>query len=238
MFNEIDGDFDDVAISTFKLGLPAEHGLRKSLIGKLVTSICQLMDRIDKCKKVEEDQQQDRGNGKPVAPKVVNTVFREPVHQVLEKIKNEPYFKWPNKMSGDPLRCNQSLHCQYHQEQGHAIEDYRTLWSHLEQLVKEGRLQHLLYHLNGQGDQLRPGTQGNASSRPLIGTINVIFATPGRTNSQPSRVMSVAQLLVEDTSFGLKRARLEIRPALSFLDEDKARTIQSHDDALVKTLRI
>ena len=39
MFNEIDGNFDDVAISTFKLGLPAEHGLRKSSIGKLVTSV-------------------------------------------------------------------------------------------------------------------------------------------------------------------------------------------------------
>ena len=39
MFNEIDGNFDDVAISTFKLGLPAEHGLRKSSIGKLITSV-------------------------------------------------------------------------------------------------------------------------------------------------------------------------------------------------------
>ena len=39
MYNEIDGDFDDVAISTFKVGLPAEHDLRKSLIGKLVTSV-------------------------------------------------------------------------------------------------------------------------------------------------------------------------------------------------------
>ena len=39
MYNEIDGDFDDVAISTFKVGLPAEHGLRKSLTGKLVTSV-------------------------------------------------------------------------------------------------------------------------------------------------------------------------------------------------------
>ena len=56
MFNEIDDDFDDVAISTFKLGLPAEHGLRKSLTGKFVISICQLMDRIDKYKRVEEDQ--------------------------------------------------------------------------------------------------------------------------------------------------------------------------------------
>ena len=44
MFNEIDGDFDDVAIKTFKVGLPSEHGLRKSLTGKPVTSLCQLMD--------------------------------------------------------------------------------------------------------------------------------------------------------------------------------------------------
>ena len=35
MFNEIDGDFDDEAIKTFKVGLPTEHGLRKSLTGKL-----------------------------------------------------------------------------------------------------------------------------------------------------------------------------------------------------------
>ena len=44
MFNKIDGDYDDVAISTFKTGLPAEHDLRKSLTGKLVASVRQLMD--------------------------------------------------------------------------------------------------------------------------------------------------------------------------------------------------
>ena len=60
MFNEIDGDFDDVAINTFKLGLPVEHGLRKSLTGKPITSIHQLMDRIDKYKRVEKDQQQGK----------------------------------------------------------------------------------------------------------------------------------------------------------------------------------
>ena len=56
MYNEIEGNFDDVAISTFKSGLPTEHGLRKSLIGKPVTSLHQLMDQIDKYKRVEEDQ--------------------------------------------------------------------------------------------------------------------------------------------------------------------------------------
>ena len=57
MFNEIDGDFDDVAINTFKFGLLAEHGLRKSLTWKPVTSIHQLMDKINKYRKVEENQQ-------------------------------------------------------------------------------------------------------------------------------------------------------------------------------------
>ena len=57
MYNEIDGDFEDVAISTFKVNLLTEHVLRKSLIGKLVTSVHQLMDPIDKYKRVEEDQQ-------------------------------------------------------------------------------------------------------------------------------------------------------------------------------------
>ena len=56
MFNKIDGDFDDVTIRTFKVSLPAKHGLRKSLTGNPTTSVCQLMDWIDKYKRVKEDQ--------------------------------------------------------------------------------------------------------------------------------------------------------------------------------------
>ena len=48
MYNEMDDTFDDVTISTFKSGLPIEHGLRKSLTGKPVISVRQLIDRIDK----------------------------------------------------------------------------------------------------------------------------------------------------------------------------------------------
>ena len=56
MYNEMDGNFDDVAINTFKSSLPTEYGLRKSLTGKPATSVRQLMNRIDKYKRVEEDQ--------------------------------------------------------------------------------------------------------------------------------------------------------------------------------------
>ena len=55
MFNEIDGDFDDVAIGTFKVGLPNKHGLRKSLTRKPATSVRKLMEWIDKYKRVEDD---------------------------------------------------------------------------------------------------------------------------------------------------------------------------------------
>ena len=57
MFNEIDGDFEEVANRTFKVDLPSEHSLRKSLTGKSVTSLRQLMDRVDKYKRIEDDQQ-------------------------------------------------------------------------------------------------------------------------------------------------------------------------------------
>ena len=121
MFNEIDGDFDEVVVRTFKAGLPSEHGLRKSLTGKLVTSLHQLMDRVNKYKRIEDDQLQGKGKAKVIPQEmrdfrsdrysnnrprrdyvdqsgsnntqVVGAVFREPVHQVLEKIKNEPFFK-------------------------------------------------------------------------------------------------------------------------------------------------
>ena len=125
---------------TFKVGLPADHDLRKSLTRKPVGSVHQLLDRIDEYKRVEEGQQQRKEKAKVVsqdkkdvrldrysnnrpqrdfagqsgstAIQVVSTVFQKPVHQILEKIKSVSYFKWPNKMGGDPTRRNQSLHYQ------------------------------------------------------------------------------------------------------------------------------
>ena len=54
LLNEIEGEHDDVAISTFKTSLPTDHDLRKSLTGKPVTSVHQLINRIDKYRRVAE----------------------------------------------------------------------------------------------------------------------------------------------------------------------------------------
>jgi len=86
-------------------------------------------------------------------------------------------------MGGDSMKRNQSLYCQYHQERGHTIEDCMALWSHLEQLVKIGKLKQFLYQPNEQGSEAGSGAQRDASTRPHLGTISVILTALGRTSS-------------------------------------------------------
>ena len=108
----------------------------------------------------------------------------------------------------------------------------------MEQLVREGKLKQFLYQPSRQGGRVGSGSWSDTSSRAPLGIINVILAALGRTGSHPSRVIPVARPPTEDSNPKLKRARMEIRPVLSFSDEDKVGTIQLHDDALVVTLRI
>ena len=152
-------------------------------------------------------------------------MFQEPVHQVLEKIKNEPFFKQPNKMMGNPKKRNYNIYCQYHQDHGHTIEDYKNLWDHLDQLVREGKLKQLLHHSSGQGSQANSESRRDIPSRPPLGTINVIFTALRRTGSCPSRVMSVAHLSSRDINQDLKRARMEMPLIMGFSDKDKIGTI-------------
>ncbi|XP_065616520.1 uncharacterized protein LOC136061961 [Quercus suber] len=160
------------------------------------------------------------GQSGPANSQVVSAVFREPVQRVLEKIKDESFFRWPNKMAGDPAK-----HC-------------KNLWDYLEQLVQEGKLTHLLHHSGGRGGQAGSAFQGDASRGPPLGTINVIFAALGRTRSCPSRVMFVSQCSEEGSSSRPKKARPGTSLVLGFSEEDKRGTIQLHNDALVVTIRI
>ena len=59
-----------------------------------------------------------------------------------------------------------------------------------------------------------------------------------RTRGYPSRVLFVAQLPTEESRLGPKRPKRNPHPVLSFSEEDKVRTTQPHDDALLITLRI
>ena len=136
------------------------------------------------------------------------------------------------------MRRNQNLYCHYHQDHGHTTEDCRNLWDHLDQLVQKGKLKQILHHSSGREGQTGSAFRGNVSLRPPLGMINVIFATPGRTGSCPSRVMSVSCCPNEGSSSMPKRAKMRTPLVLGFSDEDKLGTIQPHEDALVVTLKI
>ena len=72
-----------------------------------------------------------------------------------------------------------------------------------------------------------------------MGTINVIFATSRCDVGVYSGVMFVASKPEpEEQARESKKIRLGVLPTLGFLDEDKIRTFQPHNDALVVTLRI
>ena len=119
LYNEIEGGNEKVAASAFRLGLPDDLELRESLTMRPPKDMRQLTRCIKKYKRMEDDQQQSKGKApaasqyskesrqegfqlrprrelriqKPSARvEEVNVAFKEPVHKILERIKNEPYF--------------------------------------------------------------------------------------------------------------------------------------------------
>ena len=68
LYNEIDGDFEDVAIRTFKVDLPTHFNLWKFFTMKPPQRIHQLMDRIKKHRWVEDNQDESKGKVRIFTP--------------------------------------------------------------------------------------------------------------------------------------------------------------------------
>ena len=105
----------------------------------------QLIRHIEEYKHLEDDQLQNKGKAPllsrsrqdvfPTRPRKdfrmqepeaqiggVNVAFKVPIHKILDQIKNESFFRWPNKIGGDPSRRNQTLYCTYHRDKGHTTK--------------------------------------------------------------------------------------------------------------------
>ena len=61
LYNEIGGDNERVAVSTFRMGLPEDSELRESLTKKPPEGIRQLMRHIEEYKQLEDDRLQSKG---------------------------------------------------------------------------------------------------------------------------------------------------------------------------------
>ncbi|XP_065633245.1 uncharacterized protein LOC136069076 [Quercus suber] len=187
------------------------------------------MDRIDKYKRVEEDLLQGKGKEKAIP-------------QEIRDSRSDQYNNARPKR--DFIRQSGATNAQdvgvvfRELDHGHATEDCKNLWNYLDQLVREGRLKHLLHHSSSQHGQTYQEPRRDTAMGQPVGTINVILAALGRTGMRPSRVLSVAQMTIGESQSEPKRARKGCHPTLTFSEEDKDGTTQPHDDALVITLRI
>ncbi|XP_075636500.1 uncharacterized protein LOC142608693 [Castanea sativa] len=145
-------------------------------------------------------------------------------------------------MSGDASMRNQNLHCHYHQDKGHTTKDCWTLRDHLNQLVKAGKINHLVAKLDEQGGQQGTRKYWGNTPQPSLGTINFILAQLRGEFRKPSRIMTVqngfGNEVMEESSQIVKRMKFSATPVLGFFDKDKEDMYQPHDDALVVTIRI
>ena len=167
----------------------------------------------------------------------VNVAFKEPMHKIVDRIKNKPYFKWPNKMGGDPSRRNQCLYCTYHRDKGHTTKQCRVLKDHLRQLVKARYLKEFVLDSEHQVAKQGATSKGNPLPPPL-GVIEVIHAAPKGSTMTRRGMLTLAP--VGDCTIKQppeKKVRTD-RELIAFDDEDLEGTIQPHDNALVVTTRI
>nr|XP_023890961.1 uncharacterized protein LOC112003025 [Quercus suber] len=261
LYNEIGGGNEKIAASTFRMGLPEESGLRESLTKKPPEDMRQLMRRIEEYKRLEDDRMQSKGKAQvtdrprqggfqqrtrgnlriqePIAPVgEVNMTFKEPVHKIVDKIKHEPYFRWPTRMAGDPTRRNQNLYCTYHKDRGHTTEQCRVLKDHLGQLARAGHLKEFVTDAGDRRTEHGAPNRGNPLPPPL-GIIDVIHAAPrGISTAKAKGVLTVTSV---EGSTGVPppaKRNKNAREPIAFDDSDLEGTIQPHDDALIVTARI
>ena len=127
LYNEIGGGNERIVTSTFRMGFLEDFELRESLTKRPSEDMRQLMRHIEEYKHLEEDRLQNRGKAPllgqsrqgifPTRPKKdfrmqepeaqiegVNLAFKELVQKILDRIKNELFFRWPNKMGATHLR--------------------------------------------------------------------------------------------------------------------------------------
>jgi hypothetical protein len=277
-YNDIESCGEEVAITTFKMGLPADSGLRQSLVKHPPANLGKLMYKIDQFVRIEEDGRKpsmDQTVAQPrpaiakpaarsgntsrnlssprnfVAPtfRAFETVFKQPIYKVMEKIKREPFFVWPPKMIGNPALKDGNLYCSYHRERGHMTENCHLLKVHLEKLAAAGHLdQYINRDLSDKKEVTQDARQPQSVNTPAAGIIHVIHNPSCSAVSSPSCRFKMQKAAHLRRSFSIRDAAHpapvysvragNMEQAISFSDDDLRDVQLPHNDPLVVTLRI
>ncbi|XP_028106970.1 uncharacterized protein LOC114306011 [Camellia sinensis] len=179
------------------------------------------------------------------AAQAVTTVFRIPIYKVLEMIRNQSYYRVPEKIPGEFMERSLGKHCVYHNEDGHLTQGYRALKTHLEDLVRHGHLRDLADEARTKEEQVR---QPEALAAPPLPpppqqadgpwVINVVHSKVNK-NDVRGKTQRVSHL---QHVYQVQQKKLKTNeyygPVVSFTEADLDMVQHPHNDALVIMLQI
>lgn len=89
----------------------------------------------------------------------------------MNKIKSQPYFKWPQPMGSDHAKSKADLHCSYQKDHDHKTENCQTLKQFLEDPMEEGHLEEIV---KKTCNTTEPPAKKNESKQRVVGLITAI----------------------------------------------------------------
>lgn len=129
----------------------AEQGIEKAAILKapvISAAITVATHILTPKKQVNNIKQSPKWGPKPSDFIAKKTVFTVPIYQIIEQVKDQPFFSFPNKKLGTENRKIKKpiVRCSFHNEQGHFTIACKPFKDYLEQLVVCGHLGNLIDH--------------------------------------------------------------------------------------------
>ena len=108
------------------------------------------------------------------------------------QIKDDPSLKWPEKMKGDPNKCNRNKYCCFHKDHGHDTDECFDLKQQIENLIRQGKLRNFLRR-DHKDEKLKGKIE--ESSRPPLGEIRVIIggSSIGQSSKSKKAYLKVLQ---------------------------------------------
>ena len=98
--------------------------------------------------------------------------MNDPLDQILMQIKDDLSLKWPEKMKGDPNKCNKNKYSYFHRDHGHDKDECYDLKQQIKNLIRQGKLRHSIGR-NHKDEKLKGKVE--ESSRPPLGEIRFII---------------------------------------------------------------
>ncbi|XP_058223074.1 uncharacterized protein LOC131332790 [Rhododendron vialii] len=146
LFNEIKGCDGLISARGFKLGLTpqdeqlieskAERGMGKPTSSKTTSASVSIPAPVSVSiqKKQINIMQAQRKGPKPNDFNAEKTVFTIPIYQIIDQVKDQPFFSFPNQKLGteNGKIKNPIVRCSYHNEQGHFTTACKPFKSYLE----------------------------------------------------------------------------------------------------------